>query len=89
MKKYMIIALLMLFTVELLLAEPIILKTDSIFIPNNAAFTGEYYSRCFEDAGRIALSPFTSSWKGYLATAAIIGTGFILFNNDLQISEKA
>ena len=78
----------MLLTIGLISAEPIILKTDSIFIPNNAAFTGKYYSRCFEDAGKIALSPFTSTWKGYLATAAIVGTGFILLNNDLQISEK-
>ena len=63
-------------------------ELDSIFIPKNAAFTGEYYSRCFDDAGKIALSPLTSTWKGYIVTAAVVGTGFILFNNDLQISEK-
>ena len=81
MKIFIIIAILL--SMKLNASEK-----DSLFVPANAAFTKPYYSRCFDDAGEIALSPFTSTWKGYLTTAAIVGTGFILFNNDLQISEK-
>ncbi|MDA3837616.1 MAG: phosphatase PAP2 family protein [Candidatus Delongbacteria bacterium] len=54
----------------------------------NAAFSEKYYTRCFQDAGKIALSPFTSTWKGYLTTAAVVGTGLILFNNDKIITKN-
>jgi membrane-associated phospholipid phosphatase len=62
--------------------------TDSIYIPKDAAFSKPYYSRCFDDTKNIALSPFKSTWKGYLTTAAVVGTGFILFNNDEIITKN-
>ena len=64
-------------------------ERDSLFNSPSAAFSKEYCSRYLSDTGEIIISPFTSSWKGYLTTAAVVGTGFILFNNDLQISKKA
>ena len=63
-------------------------ENDSLFTSRSAVFSMEYCSRYLSDTGEMILSPFTSTWEGYLTTAAIVGTGFVLFNNDLQISKK-